>query len=267
MRLAGIGAGLAFIALASAAAADPAAMSATDWTVTIGVEGRVAPSYEGSDRYIAGPLPLFDVRPAGTPAHFRAPRDGFGVGILDTGVFRAGPTFKFRFPRRESEDLGLQGLGNVDWAYEAGGFLEYWPVPWFRTRLELRQGFGGHHGVTSDLMADVVVPLTPALTLSGGPRLTFATDAATVPYFSVTPEQSIASGLPAYNAKGGLHSFGAGVQARYEWSRQWASHVFFEYEQLAGDAANSPIVTQFGARQQIQVGIGVTYSFDMPRPW
>lgn len=267
MRLAGIVAGLAYGAVVSAAVADPAVMTAADWTVTVGVEARVAPNYEGSDHYIVGPLPLFDIRPAGTPAHFRAPRDGFSIGILDTGAFRAGPTFKFRFPRRESEDPGLQGLGNVDWAYEVGGFAEYWAASWLRARIELRQGFGGHHGVVADLTGDVVVPITPALTLSGGPRLTLATDAATAPYFSVTSQQSIASGLPVYDAKGGLRSLGAGVQARYEFSRQWASHVFFEYERLAGDAANSPIVTNFGARTQIQVGIGVTYSFDMPRPW
>jgi outer membrane protein len=57
------------------------------------------------------------------------------------------------------------------------------------------------------------------------------------------------------------------VQARYAWSPRWATHGFIEYERLAGDAANSPLVTQRGARDQIQVGIGATYSFDMRRLW
>jgi len=91
--------------------------------------------------------------------------------------------------------------------------------------------------------------------------------AATAPYFSITPEQSAASGLPVYDASGGFHSFGAGVQARYEWSPQWATHAFLEYERLTGDGANSPIVALRGSRDQLQAGIGVTYSFDMHALW
>ena len=109
--------------------------------------------------------------------------------------------------------------------------------------------------------------MTPQLTLSGGPRLTLASAAATSPYFSITPAQSVASGLPVYDAAGGVRSLGAGAQARYEWSPAWATHLFVEYERLAGDAANSPIVTAHGSRDQIQVGIGVTYSFDMQALW
>lgn len=259
--------------LASAAGAEPLNMpawapgAAKDWTVTIGVEGRVLPTFEGSDRYEMLPFPLFDIRRAGTPPTFHSARDGFGFGIIDTGRFRVGPAFKVRLPRNESDDSDLRGLGDVDWTLEAGAFADFWPTQWLRTRVELRQGFGGHHGVVSDLTADVVVPVTPQLTLSGGPRMTLATAAATAPYFSITPEQAVASGLPVYDASGGFHSFGAGAQARYQWSPQWASHVFFEYERLAGDAAQSPVVTQLGSRDQFQVGVGVSYSFDMRALW
>jgi MipA family protein len=113
----------------------------------------------------------------------------------------------------------------------------------------------------------VVIRARPKLTLSGGPRATFASVAATSPYFNITAAQAVASGLPVYSAGGGLRAYGAGAQARYEWSPQWASHVFVEYQRLAGDAANSPLVTQRGARDQIQVGIGLSYSFDVRGLW
>jgi outer membrane protein len=237
------------------------------WTVTIGVEGRMLPSYEGSDSFTFAPFPMFSIRRAGTPAPFRGPRDGFGVAILDTAAFKAGPAFKVRFARRESSDGDLRGLGNVDFAFEAGGFVEYWPTQWLRTRAELRQGIGGHQGLVSDITADLVVPVGPQWTLSGGPRVTLATKAATSPYFSVTQTQSVASGLPVYDAGGGLRSYGAGAQARYAWSPQWASHVFVEYERLAGDAADAPLVVQRGSRDQVQVGLGLAYSFDMRPLW
>ena len=260
---------LAASALASGAAAEPARAPATssDWTVMIGVEGRVLPSYEGSSNSMLRPFPMFDIRRAGTQASFRSPRDGFSFGLLDSTRFQAGPTVKARFARNEGSDPDLRGLGDVGFTLEAGAFAEFWPAAWLRTRVELRQGIGGHHGLVSDLTADLVMPVTPQLTLSGGPRLTLASAAATSPYFSITPGQSAASGLPVYDAGGGLRSLGAGAQARYEWSPQWATHIFIEYERLAGDAANSPLVVQRGSRDQIQVGIGVSYSFDMRSLW
>jgi outer membrane protein len=241
--------------------------AAKDWTVTIGVEGRVLPTFEGSGRYELLPFPLFNLRRAGTPLTFRSARDGFGFGILDTGRFRIGPAFKIKLPRNESDDGNLRGLGDVDWTLEAGAFVDFWPTDWLRTRVEVRQGIGGHHGIVSDLIADVVVPVTPQLTLSGGPRTTLATGAATSPYFSITPGQSVASGLPVYDAGGGFYSFGAGAQARYQWSPQWATHVFVEYQRLTGGAGDSPLVTTLGSRDQVQVGLGATYSFDMHALW
>lgn len=238
------------------------------WTVTIGVEARVMPKFEGADSSMLRPVPIFRIRRADKPDHFRSPRDGGSIALLDAGQFKLGPTVKFRFGRKESDDTAnLRGLGDVDWAFEAGAFAEYWPSDWLRTRLEVRQGFGGHHGVVSDVAADLVFAVTPQLTLSGGPRLTAGSAASVSPYFSITPAQAALSGLPVYDARGGLRSYGAGAQARYVFTPQWASHFFVEYERLAGDAANSPLVTQRGSRDQVQVGLGVTYSFNVPGLW
>ena len=140
-------------------------------------------------------------------------------------------------------------------------------TPWLRTRAEVRQGFGGHHGIVADLTADVVVPVTPKLTLSGGPRLTLATDKAQDPYYSVTASQAVTSGLPVYTAKGGVHSWGLGAQARYTWSPQWAAYTYVEYQRLARRRREFAAGGLRGSRDQIQVGTGVTYSFDVPALW
>jgi len=258
-------AGSALASNAGAGSALPPPQS--DWTVTLGVEGRVLPNFEGSASSMLRPFPIFDIRRAGTPPSFRSPRDGFSFGILDSGRFQVGPTVKLVFARNESSDNSLRGLGDVAWTFEAGAFVEYWPADWLRGRVEIRQGIGGHQGLVSDVTADLVRPVTKQFTLSGGPRMTLAAAAATSPYFSITPAQSAASGLAVYDAGGGIRSFGAGAQARYEWSRQWATHTFIEYERLAGDAANSPLVIQRGSRDQVQVGLGVTYSFNMKSLW
>jgi outer membrane protein len=234
------------------------------WTVTIGLEGRLQPAWVGAEHYWVVPNPLIDVRPQGTPQRFDAPRDSIGVALINAGAFRAGPVGNLEAPRRERRNPELRGLGDVGRTVELGGFAEYWWMPWLRTRGELRQGIGGHHGLVSDLTADVVAPVAPGWTVSGGPRLTLASGDAMSPYFSVDAVQAAASGLPVYNAHGGVRSVGAGAKARYDFNRQWFTHAFVEYQRLQGDAADSPIVVQRGSPNQTMVGLGFGYSFDVP---
>jgi outer membrane protein len=240
---------------------------APDWTVTLGAEGRLEPKFQGADNDVLRPYPLFDLRRVGTPERFHAPRDSAGIALFETGTFQAGAVGALRTPRSESNDPALQGLGRVGWTVEVGGFAEYWAVPWLRLRGEVRQGIGGHHGVVSDLMTDGVFAVTPQFTISGGPRASLATKDATSPYFSIDAMQSLASGLPTFDAKGGVHSLGVGGQARYRWLPELATHAFVEYERLMGDAANSPLVVQRGDANQLTVGVGVTRSFDIKSFW
>ena len=238
------------------------------WTVAVGVDGWFLPRWQGSDgNYIFAPVPLLDVRKAGTPERFHGPRDGFSFTLLDLGQFRAGPVAAIRLPRKEYKDSKLAGLGDVNTAYEFGIFAEYMWGSWLRTRAEVRQGTGGHHGVVADLFADFVAPVSRQLILSAGPRITLATGAATSPYFSITSVQSAASGLPVFDAKGGVRAVGAGAKARYLWNERWGTHVFVEYERLTGDANNSPLVSVRGSSDQWMFGAGVTYSFDMKAWW
>ena len=256
---------------ATGVAAEPADSAArrTDsaWTVTLGTEGRLQPTFPGSDRYRVLPYPVVSVRRAGTPERFSAPRDNFSIGLYDIGYFRAGVVGRVRAPRKQSDDPALNGLGDVSWAGEIGGFFDYWWTSWLRGRAELRQGFGGHDGIISDLALDAIVPVTPQLTLSGGPRLTLATAAANEPYFSINNAQSDTSGLPVYDAKGGVQSLGAGLKARYWWNRSWAMHAYVEYDRLTGSIANSPLVEQRGTPDQFTFGFGTTYSFDFHQFW
>jgi outer membrane protein len=97
--------------------------------------------------------------------------------------------------------------------------------------------------------------------------MTIATADANRPDYGIDAAQSAASGLPVFDAGGGVRSLGAGTQARYQWNAQWASHAFVEYTRLTGDVANSPIVAQRGSVHQGMFGFGTTYSFDMPALW
>ena len=233
-----------------------------NWTVMVGVGGEYKPDFEGANRSMFSPVPIFAIRRAGTTDQFRGPRDSASIAVIDFGDLRAGPAAKFVSSRKASSYSELNGLGDVGTTVELGGFVEYYPVDWFRTRGELRQGIGGHHGVVADLSADFIVPIIQRLTLSAGPRFTWESTKATAPYFGIDAAQALATGLPAFDAKGGAHSYGAGAQVSYLINPKWEVHAYVEYERLLGDAANSPLVTLRGSPNQTTVGIGASYSFD-----
>jgi outer membrane protein len=234
-----------------------------NWTVMVGAGGEYKPDFEGAKRYTFSPVPIFSIRRAGSTEQFRGPRDGASIALIAFGDLRAGPVGKFVASRTANSYSELNGLGDVKAALELGGFVEYFPVDWFRTRVELRQGLGGHHGVVADVSADVIVPVIPRFTVSVGPRFTWKSTNATSPYFGIDAVQAMATGLPAFNAKGGAHSIGAGAQVSYQVTPQWEIHSYVEYERLLGDAAASPLVTLRGSPNQTTIGVGASYSFDV----
>jgi MipA family protein len=233
------------------------------WTVMVGIGGEYKPDFEGANRAMLSPIPIFAIRRAGSTEQFRGPRDSPSIAFLDFGDLRAGPVAKFEAARKQFNYSELNGLGDVKAAVELGGFVEYYPVDWFRTRVELREGVVGHNGTVADFSADFIVPVIQRLTISAGPRFTWESTQATSPYFGIDAVQAMASGLPLFNAKGGAHSYGAGTQVSYRINQQWEVHSYVEYERLLGDAAASPLVTLRGSPNQTTFGVGFSYSFDV----
>src|SRR5579864_2728423 len=107
-----------------------------DWTMMVGGAAEGKPDFEGSKRYMASALPIFSIHRAGSPDRFRSPQDNAGIALFAFDGFYAGPVGKFVMARTAASDNTLKGLGDVNAAIEVGGFAEYFPVDWFRTRVE-----------------------------------------------------------------------------------------------------------------------------------
>jgi MipA family protein len=236
----------------------------SDWIIILGGDARAVPRYMGSNQEIIVPSPYFDRHRPDTPDPFHSARDSTGVALYDNGVVAAGPIGGLIWPRHQSASPSLNGLGDIGYTLQLGGYLDYWAIPWLRMRVEGLQGFGAAGGVTTNFAMDAVVPVTPTLLLSGGPRARVDSAAAESPYFSVSQAQSAVSGLAPYNAGGGWQAVGLGTQARYHFNPTWATYSFVEYDRLVGPTAASPIVTApGGSTNQWTVGVGLTYSFAM----
>jgi outer membrane protein len=249
---------------ASDIAVPPAPPAPSGWIITIGGDARAVPRYMGSNAFAMVPAPYFDIRRPQSPEGFHAPRDGIGIALFDNGVFAMGPVGSLIWQRKQTDSSSLNGLGNVGYTYEVGGFLDYWAVRWLRMRVEALQAFGSANGMIANFAVDAVVPLSPALTLSGGARARVVGSGVESPYFSITRAQSITSGLPVFNAGGGWQAFGAGTQLKYRFNPTWATYGLVEYDKLVGATASSPIVTgPGGSSNQWTFGAGLTYSFAM----
>jgi len=264
---------------AAPAPAAPAAFAppVPNWIVTLGIEGRIVPEWPGASdsKFGLTALPLFSVRKEGEPPDFFGPRDSFGFNLVNLGAFQFGPALQFIGDRQAQNYTELYGLGNVNYTAQIGAFANFWPLPWLRLRGEIRQGIGGETGLTGDMFLDAIGQFGP-WQLSGGPRMTLQSTAAVSPYFTITSAQAAATAviapthglvpLSAYNAAGGVYSYGAGAQVQYRFSPQWELHTFVEYQRLTGSVADSPIVTVRGSPNQFTYGLGGTYSFSMA-PW
>jgi outer membrane protein len=261
-------AGVAALAAPTAAAAqweNPLSFLSGEWTVTARGNVVASPKYPGSDEMSWVGFPSFRMRRVGQPDTFGAPDDSASIAIFRPDRFRMGPSFRYVGSRSPSDDIELLGLNKVPWTAEFGAFAEYWPTDNFRGRVDLRYGFHGHEGVVADFAVDGFMRFAQ-WTFSAGPRMRVVSSNYQNAYFTVTPAESLASGLPVYRAGAGLNSVGVAGSATYRFNPQWELTGYVRYDRLVGDAADSPITVLTGSPNQWTFGAIVGYSFDIRIP-
>jgi outer membrane protein len=151
---------------------------------------------------------------------------------------------------------------------EVGGFLEA-TLPLARgpgaptlltARLAVVQATQSHEGATADLSVGMVRPMG-RWTLGGGVAATWADSDYASAFFDVTPADSAASGLPEYDASGGLLTAGASLFVSYALTESWSVNALAGYTLVTGSAADSPFVADRGQPQQPFAGLGLNWRF------
>ncbi|WP_343520101.1 MipA/OmpV family protein, partial [Sphingomonas sp.] len=80
-------------------------------------------------------------------------------------------------------------------------------------------------------------------------------------YFGITSADAAASGLPAYDPKGGVQAVGVAAGHLHQLSRRWGVATYARYDRLVGDAADSPVARTLGSRNQFAAGVALSYTF------
>ena len=244
------------------------------WQVTVGAGALYSPTYEGDDDYTVSALPNLQFKYE--DKFFASVQEGVGYNLVKTDAFTVGPIGRVKFSRKENGDqpfaiagdetTELQGLGDIDTTLEFGGFLSFDTGP-ITLGAEARQAFSGHEGFVADLNArwgGRMFTAGPPVFWSIGPRVRIVDQAYNEAYFGVSAEQAIASGLPEYQTDGGLYSYGLGATAVVPLDRafRWSAVVLAGYDQLTGDAGDSPLVQLRGDQDQVTFGVFLSRSFD-----
>ena len=231
------------------------------WIVEVGGYGVFEPTYLGSKFYNFGIKPLVGFHQAGDREWLSFPNDAFDYNVYETQDFRAGPAGNLTLQSRlHGEDIDLR-LGKADVDLQGGVFAEYYPVNYIRTRAEVLQGVTGNTGLALNLSADYIWRPAADWTLTFGPRAQVVSDQYASDYFSTQIAFRNNNYYVPYHAEGGLLTSGAELTGKYDLTAQITTKFYIDYNQLMGDAADSPRVSLRGSAEQVVFGMGATYKF------
>jgi len=225
--------------------------------VTLGPQ--LVPSHPGADKISL--RPFVDVARARgeNEFEFEAPDESVGFPVLRTSGFSIGPALGFE-GKRDADDVGAP-IHKVGFSVEAGAFIQTWIADSLRVRVEGRKGLTGHRSWTGSVSADYVARKGDDWLFSIGPRVTLSDSKYHRAYFGITPADSAASGLPAYDPKGGVQAVGITAGYLHQLSSRWGIATYARYDRLTGDAADSPVARTLGSRNQFAGGIALSYTF------
>lgn len=245
-------------------------------TVTVALGAGYVPDYVGSDDYrlipaaaIRGKVSGFSFSSRGSYLYFDAiPHRG-----SSKFEFNLGPLIGARFNRTgHIKDPVVKLLPERNTAWEVGGFAGVSfhgltnPYDTLALRLDVMHDIGNAHKSTVvSPNVDFSTPLSRRTYASLGVGAEFVSNRFADYYFSVTPADSLASGLPVYNAGGGMKEWKASLLVNQSITGDLLGglSVFgtVQYSRLVGDFKRSPIVSQRGTPNQWVTAAGLAYTW------
>lgn len=242
--------------IAGPASADPLSLL-YGYSLSATFQAAAAPSYQGSHKYSVFPSGNVSVTHPWQFDDYAAPDDAASLALYNSKFASFGLAAAIIEDRGNSHEL--QGMRNIGWGGETGGFVNVWPMPWLRLRVEALKGVFAEDGLLVNTSADVVAHEGPWM-FSVGPRFSWADDHYNGTYFGVTPGEALASRrYAAYQANGGPLFAGLEAATEVKVTSRWRLTLNGTYHRLLSEDAASPLVRQAGTADQFAVASGVRF--------
>jgi len=233
----------------------------------VGVGVGAYPDYLGSSDYNVGAAP-FGRLSLGGARFVRLMANEIRLNLLDHPNWQLGPVGLWRFGRNDVDNPVVDKVHHIDDSFSVGLFGSYvWRDP---REVRTTAGVGAwalgdvsdvDNGWTAGLNAFATRPVAKMVTLAGGAAFTYGSGNYMDEYFGVTPADSLASGLPVYVPGSGVRDVRGWAVAMLHLSRQWHLGAGAMYMRLMGDAADSPLVSDEGSKNQWVYGMGALYAW------
>ena len=210
-------------------------------------------------RYQTVPLPYVDMDWGDVSL---ATDDGLSWSALKVDGWSAGPFINY-LPGRNANG-SLRGLRDVSDMAQLGGFVQYSPADYWRVYAQLGQavgGAGGQGGVLGQVGGELGYPLGLGIIGSSQLAAHFADARQTATFFGVSDSESRASGISAYQARGGLQNVTLTQNVEFPLAEHWSLVFSASWIHLVGSAADSSIVREQGNVNQGAVQTAVSYKF------
>lgn len=206
-----------------------------EWHFIAGGIAASVPRYEGANSTHGVVFPLFD---ASYGKFFAGDLRGIGYQFVKERNLQFGVRLGSEPGRKESAAARLDGTGDLSRSGELGLFLN--------TRndngyIKLKAG-GGKRGSHAELGAGLDFRPAPRDILRVGANVGWANAEYMQTYFGIDATQAANSGLPAYQAGGGLHNYAALASWTHVFDRHWLGSLALSQRHVAGSARNSPLV-------------------------
>jgi outer membrane scaffolding protein for murein synthesis (MipA/OmpV family) len=210
------------------------AESGSEWHFIAGGVASAVPRYEGTNSKHGVLFPLFD---ASYGNFFAGDLRGIGYQFVKERDLQFGIRLGAAPGRKESAESHLAGTGDLSRSGEVGLFLKaHNDIGYFT----LRAG-GGKRGSHAELGAGLDFRPAQRDTLRIGATAGWANAEFMQAYFGIDASQAGYSGLPVYQAAGGLHNYGLMTSWTHRFDQHWLGSFALSQRHVAGSARNSPL--------------------------
>lgn len=224
------------------------------------------PDYLGSDDAAVGVAP-FGRYSFGEQRYIALEVNYATINLIEDRHWRVGPAGMYRFGRDDVDDPVVDQLPDIDGSLELGAFVAYENVgsdP--RDRWSVGANFT--HGVTGDndgytlaVSARRWLPLGKFSALGFYAGTTYGSSDYMDTYFSVSSQGASDSGLPVFEAGSGIRDVRVSMVYIQPINRKWQIGGGILFSRLLNDAADSPVVSDRGDRNQLVFGLGISRAF------
>ena len=277
IRNALLGASLLLLAAPALAQEEQAGPPDDSNSLTIGIGGAIAPTYEGSDDYVLTPAAIafgkvagFSYYTRGTSLFFDLIQEPVGAPI-DIAV---GPAANIRFDRSTRiKDDRVEALGELDTAIELGGFVGIGKTGILHAYDSLSARVQYVQDVTDTHDSYVITPaveygtpLSRKLYVGANLSADYTGDRFARTYYGVDDAGSARSGLRAFDPDGGWKNMRIALLGTHTLTGDLtrpglAVWGVASYSSIFGDFKRSPLVRDVGDNNQYFAALGLSYSF------